>query len=84
MSRNVAYSLPHLWGGRNCILPIKGEQLNTIRVLKEALGGERLIAFTSEEFSDQAQTVYEGLNIHELTSKNVWHVFHAMYLVLFP
>ncbi|KAF8230908.1 hypothetical protein L208DRAFT_1423694 [Tricholoma matsutake] len=53
-------------------------------LLKEDLGGKQLVAFTSEAFSEKAQKVYDDLNIHELTSRNVWHIFQVMYDVLFP
>ena len=84
MSRNEAFSLPHLWDGRDCLLPLSPEQLETVEELKEAMGGEKLLAFVSEEFSERARQVYNGLNIRNLTSKNAWDVFRHMYPLVFP
>ena len=84
MSWNVAFSLPHLWGGRDCLLPLSPEQLKIVEELKEAMGGEKLLEFVSEEFLERARQVYNGLNIRNLTLKNAWDVFLHMYPLVFP
>lgn len=82
MSRNHAFSLPSEWGGRNCLLTI--DDLNTIKKMKEQLGGEELISFSTPEFSARARMVYDSLHITRLTQQNVWHVFSAMLPLLSP
>jgi hypothetical protein len=84
MSRNEAFSLPHLWDCCDCLLPLSPEQLETVEELKEAMGGEKLLEFVLEKFSERARQVYNGLNIRNLTSKNAWDVFHHMYPLVFP
>jgi hypothetical protein len=48
MSWNQAFSLPEEWGGRNCLLKI--EDFSVIKDLKEELGGDELISFSTPEF----------------------------------
>ena len=84
MSRNEAFSLPHLWGGCDCLLPLSPEQLKTVEELKEAMGGNKLLAFVLEEFLERAKQAYNGLNIRNLISKNAWDVFCHMYPLVFP
>lgn len=79
VSRNTAFSLPESWGGRNCLLPV---DINVIRQLKEELGGEELLEFTSAEFSAAAQQAYDSLGIGSLRFENAWDVFTAMYNLL--
>jgi hypothetical protein len=76
MSRNQAFSLPGDWNGRNCLLKI--EDLSIIKRLKEELGGDGLVSFSTPEFSVHAQKAYDTLNICDLTFENVWIVFSAM------
>ncbi|TFY75926.1 hypothetical protein EWM64_g8088 [Hericium alpestre] len=80
MSRNEAFSLPQDWGGRNCLLPI---DVNIIRDLKQELGGDQLLDFTSAEFSARAQVAYDSLQITKLTFQNAWDVFNAMLPLVF-
>jgi len=47
MSRNEAFSLPESWGGRNCLLKV---DIAVIRELKEAMGGDDILAFVSLSF----------------------------------
>ena len=75
MSRNEAFSMPENWGGRNCLLPV---DVNMIREIKEAMGGDALLEFTTPEFSARAQAAYDTLAISELTLANVWYIFEAL------
>ncbi|KAJ7586523.1 hypothetical protein C8J56DRAFT_730405, partial [Mycena floridula] len=70
MSRNEAFSDLRSWGGKNYLICIP--DLSIIRELKEAMGGDELLAFTSAEFSARAQTAYDELNIQKLSMENVW------------
>ncbi|KAF8445060.1 hypothetical protein L210DRAFT_3611184 [Boletus edulis BED1] len=81
MSRNQAFSLPEQWGGRDCLLPVN---VNVIQEIKAEMGGDALLQFTSAEFSARAQAMYDTLGITELTTENIWHVFQAMYPLVFP
>ncbi|KAJ6607858.1 hypothetical protein B0H10DRAFT_2178373 [Mycena sp. CBHHK59/15] len=72
MSRNTAFSLPHKWNGRNCLLKVDVE---VIKQMKLDMGGDALLAFSTPEFAEQAQNV---------TLENVWDVFTAMLFLLFP
>lgn len=81
MSRNTAFSLPEDWGGRNCLLPV---DVAVIAQMKEDRGGDALIAFSTPEFAARAQMVYDSLNIQALTQKNIWHIFLAMFPLVFP
>jgi hypothetical protein len=76
MSRNHAFALPEQWGGKDCLLKI--EDLGVIAELKESLGGEALLAFSTMEFAVRAQNAYDLLGITNLTFENVWNVFTAM------
>jgi hypothetical protein len=58
--------------------------VEVIQELKEAMGGDGLLKFTSADFSEEAQAVYDTLNVFELSLENVWFIFQAMYLLLFP
>lgn len=81
MSRNEAFAMPESWGGRDCLLPV---DVNVVREIKEAMGGDSLLEFTTMEFSAMAQAAYDTLHITKLTPENVWHVFQALYPVVFP
>lgn len=81
MSRNQAYSLPEAWNGRNCLLKI--DDLTIIRKLKEELGGEELVSFSTPEFSVQALEAFNSLEVGELNFENVWIVFVAMLPLLY-
>jgi hypothetical protein len=81
MSRNQAFSLPGDWNGRDCLLKI--DDIGVIRKLKEELGGDDLVSFSTPEFSVRAQEAYDSLNIGDLTFENVWIVFTAMLPLIF-
>jgi hypothetical protein len=80
MSRNDAFSLPSSWGGRNCLLPV---DIDVIREIKVAMGGDAILEFVSVEFSQQAQVAFDSLGISELTFQNVWTIFEAMLPLLY-
>ncbi|KZV63446.1 hypothetical protein PENSPDRAFT_640844 [Peniophora sp. CONT] len=80
MSRNVAFSLPHKWGGTNKLLPVDP---NYVRGLLDMIGGEELLEFHSPEYNARAQAVYDGLRVRELSSQNAWSVFSAMYPLMY-
>lgn len=82
MSRNDAYLFPERWNGENCLLEI--EDMETIRQMKADLGGEKLIMFTTREFSDHAQQVFDTLEPLQLTQENAWDVFRHMLPLVFP
>lgn len=73
--------MPEAWGGRDCLLPV---DVNVIREIKEAMGGDSLLEFTTAEFSDLAQTAYDSLAITNLNPENVWHVFQELLPLVFP
>ncbi|KIP10695.1 hypothetical protein PHLGIDRAFT_22139 [Phlebiopsis gigantea 11061_1 CR5-6] len=75
MSRKVAFTLPNLWNGGNYLLPV---DLAVVREIKEAMGGDDILEFTSREFREQAQGIFDVLSVTSLSFSNVWHVFHAM------
>ncbi|KAJ6632401.1 hypothetical protein B0H10DRAFT_2159630 [Mycena sp. CBHHK59/15] len=81
MSCNTAFSLPEKWGGRDCLLKV---DLDVVRQMKQDMGGDGLIAFSTPEFAERAQTVYDSLLITKLTQANVWDVFTIMLPLVFP
>lgn len=81
MSRNQAFSLPGEWGGKDCLLKI--DDLSVIKKLKEELGGEQLLSFSTPEFSVHAQKAFDSLDITDLTFENAWPVFTAMLPLVF-
>jgi hypothetical protein len=81
MSRDHAYLFPESWGGRDCLLPV---DVQVIREMKEALGGDSLLEFVSAEFANRAQVAYDTLNISKLTFQNVWAVFTQMLPLIGP
>jgi hypothetical protein len=81
MSRNEAFSLPESWGGRNCLLPVN---VDVIREIKAAMGGDAILNFVSDEFAARAQVAYDSLHISELTLANIWQVFTAMLPLVYP
>ena len=83
MSRNDAFSLPEEWGGRDCLLKLEPEDLSVVAELKEELGGDALIAFSTLEFAARAQVVYDSLGIIQLTFENIWVVFTIMLPLVF-
>jgi hypothetical protein len=81
MSCNEAFSMPENWGGHNCLLPVN---VDIIHKIKEAMGGDSLLEFTTPEFAAHVQEAYDTLGISELTLANVWHVFQSLYPLVFP
>lgn len=76
MSRNEAFSLPEKWGGRNCLLPVN---VNIIRDIKDAMGGDEILEFTTAEFSEQCKSIFDELGFSSILSfENVWDIFTAM------
>jgi len=57
MSRNQAYSIPSKWGGRDCLIPV---DVQVIREIKRAIGGDSILEFTSMKFSEKAQEAYNS------------------------
>lgn len=80
MSRNEAFTAFDSWGGVNCLLPVDRDIL---RQMKEDIGGDQLIAFSTPEFAERAEEVFESLGV-SLTMQNVWDVFQAMLPLVFP
>lgn len=76
MSHNQAFSLPEAWGGRNCLLRV--DDFSIIKILKEKLGSEELVSFSTPEFLVHAQEAYDFLAIIDLTFKNIWAIFTAI------
>jgi len=84
MSRNEAYSLPHKWGGRQCLLEV---DLDVVREMKDFFSnGEDLFRFplVSAEFERHAEEIYETLHIQDLSLSNVCNIFSTMLTRLFP
>ncbi|KAJ7833023.1 hypothetical protein B0H14DRAFT_3087727 [Mycena olivaceomarginata] len=88
MSRNEAFSMFESWGGVNCLRTVDRD---VIRQMKEDMGGDALIAFSTPEFSvrailyfQHAEEAFQSLGPVVLTQKNVWDVFQAMLPLVFP
>jgi hypothetical protein len=62
------------------LLPV---DVNIIREIKEAMGGDAILEFVSADFAELAQAAYDSLQIVKLTFENVWDVFTAMLLLVF-
>ncbi|KDR70412.1 hypothetical protein GALMADRAFT_230064 [Galerina marginata CBS 339.88] len=78
ISRNEAFSLPHKWGGRQCLLDVN---MDVIRELKDIIsGGEDMFRFplVTAQFEREADKIYESLHIEDLSLCNVWSIFSAM------
>jgi len=80
MSHNEAFSMLEQWGGHNCLLLI---DVNVIHEIKDAMGGDSLLEFTTAKFSAQCEATYNSLGISKLTAENVWHVFQALYPLVY-
>ena len=84
MSCHEAYTLPHKWGGRQCLLEV---DLEVVREIKEFMSdGEDVFRFplVTVEFEKQAEVVYQSLGVQDLNLSNVWNVFRTMLSLLFP
>jgi hypothetical protein len=75
MSRNQAYSLPEKWGGRDYLMPI---DFQVVRYQTSYGGDSIFLEFTSAEYSEKAQGVYDTLELEELSFLIVWDVYNAM------
>ena len=76
LSHNHAFAFPEQWGGKDCLLKI--EDLGAVTELKESLGEEALLVFSTMEFVVHEKNAYDSLGITNLTFENVWNVFAAM------
>jgi len=54
-----------------------------IHELKEAMGGDEILAFVSLEFSEHVQAAYDTLEIVDLNLENVWYVFCDLHPLVF-
>ncbi|KAJ7816284.1 hypothetical protein B0H14DRAFT_3744049 [Mycena olivaceomarginata] len=81
MSRNEAFTNFDSWGGVNCLQKVDKD---VIRQMREDMGGDALIAFSTPEFAARAEQAFESLGPVALTQKNVWDVFQAMLPLVFP
>ena len=78
MSRNEAFSLLHLWGGRQCLLDVN---MDVIRELKDIISeGEDMFRFplVTPQFEHDADDVYESLHIQDLVTSMLPLLFPAM------
>ena len=75
MSQNEAFLMLEKWGGWNCLLLIDVE---VVCQIKEEMGGDSLLEFVTEEYSQQAQAAYDMLCVQMLTLENVWDVFQVL------
>ncbi|KAG6836604.1 hypothetical protein H0H93_006154 [Arthromyces matolae] len=80
MSRETAFKFPERWGGGNRIMPV---DINVIREIKQAMGGDQLLDFATPEFSERAEAAYDSLQVQDLTFENVWPVFRELYSLIF-
>lgn len=81
MSRDQAFTLYEEWGGKDFLMPV---DVSIIWEIKEEMGGDETLEFVSAPFRTLAQAAYDSLHITELLMENVWDVFSAMLLILFP
>ncbi|KAJ7693954.1 hypothetical protein B0H17DRAFT_1199629 [Mycena rosella] len=63
------------WGGINCLQKV---DLDIIHQMKAEMGRDELIVFTSVQFAEHAQHVFDLLGPITLTQANIWDVFAAM------
>ncbi|KAF8811204.1 hypothetical protein BYT27DRAFT_7221594 [Phlegmacium glaucopus] len=84
MSCNKAYSLPHTWGGWQCLLEV---DMDVIQELKSIISEEEDIfhfPLVTVEFEQVADTIYQSLHIQDPSLCNVWNIFSAMLPFLCP
>ena len=60
VSRNEAFSMPKNWGRCNSLLSV---DVAVVHKIKDAMGGDSLLEFTTPEFTAQAQEAYDTLNL---------------------
>ncbi|KAF9451473.1 hypothetical protein P691DRAFT_796776 [Macrolepiota fuliginosa MF-IS2] len=75
MSRNIAFSLPHEWGGKDLLLPV---DVSVIQEIKTTMGGDDLLNFVSPEYSARVQPIYDSLGVKLLMFQNIWEVFGSL------
>ena len=84
MSRNEAFSLPHLWGGKQCLLDVN---MDIIQELKDIISeGKDMFHFplVTPQFEHNADNIYESLHIQDLSLCNIWSIFSSMLPLIFP
>lgn len=81
MSRNDAFALPEKWSGRNCLIEV---DVDVVREIKAAMGGDELLEFVPQEFRERAEAAYATLHVTQLTFDNVWHVFKFLLPLILP
>jgi len=62
----------------NCSTSISLVDITVIHELKEMVGGESLLQFVTPEYMAQAEAVYHGIGVQELSINNIWFVFEQM------
>ncbi|PPQ82661.1 hypothetical protein CVT25_007551 [Psilocybe cyanescens] len=77
-SRNQNFALHAEFGLTNELLRLNDGQLAIVSELKDAIGGEALIAFATPEFSARAEEAYSSLGVKDLSIQNAWHVFETL------
>jgi hypothetical protein len=84
MSRYEAYSLPHVWGGRQYLLEV---DMQVVRDIKDFISdGKDMFRFplVTAQFEQEADKVYQSLHVQDLSLCNVWNIFSTMLPLLFP
>ena len=72
VSPNIAFSLPHLYGGENCLQLVDCE---FVKKLIKDIGGEELVWFVTAEYSFRAEEVFKVLGYRNLSFLNIWEIF---------
>lgn len=67
-------AMPQKYGGENCLLPVDTDVID--KLMEEI--GEDAVQFVTPEYAEQAQAVYDTLQLGQLSFHNVWLVFLAM------
>ena len=63
------------FGGENCLQPMDTKIIDAL--IKE-IGGDEILHFVTPAYAQQAQAIYNNLQIDELTFQNVWIIFSRM------
>ncbi|EFI28278.1 hypothetical protein CC1G_14303 [Coprinopsis cinerea okayama7 len=86
-SRDEAFIFYEEWGGQNLLQPLEDDQLEVVRDLQRAMGGEDLLKFVEDELAAQFEDALAnqlGLTIADVSTANVWDVFRALRVALTP
>ena len=59
----------------NFLQPVDTEVINALMV---EIGGDEILQFVTPAYAEQAQGIYDDLQVGELTFQNVWGVFSKM------